>query len=123
MTDVERSEEIRVSSSEFVSGRCLRVHFQSTSSPPAVIMRESRSARGEVVTSGPRPLTWNLGKLNPEKKGVIGLFLEGGGSTGRSEWKNKLDPINKMLLKTASLLEKGSYSDFNIISEGRSFEC
>lgn len=44
----------------------------------AVIMRESRSARGEVVTSGPRPLTWNLGQLNPEKGGVIGRFLKGG---------------------------------------------
>ena len=45
---------------------------------PAVIMRESSSARGEAVTSGPRPLTWNLGRLNPAKGGVIGLCVRGG---------------------------------------------
>lgn len=45
----------------------------------AIIMRESSSARGEAVTSGPRPLTWNLGKLNPAKGGVIGLSLKGEG--------------------------------------------
>lgn len=88
MDDKCRKIRVDPSSSEFVSSCCcLPVHFQSTSSPPAVIMQESRSARGEVVTSGPRPLTWNLGKLNPEKKGVIGLFLEGEGQLGEVSGK------------------------------------
>lgn len=36
---------------------------------------------GEAVTSGPRPLTWNLGKLNPAKNGgrVTSLPLKGEG--------------------------------------------
>lgn len=66
---------------------------------PDIIMRESSSARGEAVTSGPRPLTWNLGKLNPEKGGVIGLSLKGegqakevSGKTGKSQ--NKM-PLNR----------------------------
>ena len=66
---------------------------------PAVIMRESSSARGEAVTSGPRPLTWNLGKLNPAKGGVIGLSVKGegqaeevSGKTGKSQ--NKM-PLNR----------------------------
>lgn len=41
----------------------------------AVIMRERSTERGEAVTSGPRPLTWNLGKLNPAKGGVTLLSL------------------------------------------------
>lgn len=52
---------------------------------PVLIMQESSTARGEAVTSGPRPLTWNLGKLNPAKGGVIGLSLSGGGSSTGSE--------------------------------------
>lgn len=62
-------------------------------------MRESSSLRGEAVTSGPRPLTWNLGKPNPEKGGVIGLFWKGdgqaeevSGKTGKS--KNKI-PLSR----------------------------
>lgn len=31
------------------------------------------------MTSGPRPLTWNLGKLNPAKRGLTGLSLKGEG--------------------------------------------
>lgn len=51
------------------------------------------------MTSGPRPLTWNLGKPNPEKGGVIGLFWKGegraeevSGKTGKS--KNKM-PLSR----------------------------
>lgn len=46
---------------------------------PGVITRERSSERGEAVTSGPRPLTWNLGKLNPAKGGAAGIFLKGEG--------------------------------------------
>lgn len=63
---------------------------------PVVIMQESGSARGEAVTSGPRPLTWNLGKLNPAKGGVVGLTLSGGGSSRGSEWKNRKIPRVKI---------------------------
>lgn len=57
----------------------MHLHSVPQYNGPAIIMRESSSARGEAVTSGPRPLTWNLGKLNPEKGGVIGLSLRGEG--------------------------------------------
>ena len=56
---------------------------------PAIIMQKSSFARGEAVTSRPQPLTWKLGKLNPAKGGVIGLFPKGGGSSRGSEWKNR----------------------------------
>lgn len=53
-------------------------------------MRKRSSERGEAVTSGPRPLTWNLGKLSPEKGGVTHLAPKswGGWSGTGSEWKN-----------------------------------
>lgn len=50
------------------------------------------------MTSGPRPLTWNLGKLNPEKGGVTGLAPKGegeaeevSGKTGKSQYKMLLN--------------------------------
>lgn len=77
----------------------MHLHSAPQYNGPAIIMRESSSARGEAVTSGPRPLTWNLGKLNPEKGGVIGLSLRGegqaeevSGKTGKG--RNKM-PLNR----------------------------
>lgn len=69
-------------------------------------MRKRSSERGEAVTSGPRPLTWNLGKLSPEKGGGYTSRSEelvGGGMVRHRKWVEKHGNTrsqNKMLLNT-----------------------
>lgn len=60
------------------------MHLYSTPqhNGPAIIMQESSSEKGwggfGGLTSGPRPLTRNLGRLNPEKGGGYRALLERG---------------------------------------------
>lgn len=49
------------------------------------------------MTSGPRPLTWNLGELNPAKGGVIGLSLRGEGQAEEVRGKAERNPNKKPL--------------------------
>lgn len=70
------------------------------------------------MTSGPRPLTRNLGKLNPEKGGVTGLFWKGegqaeevSGKTGESKNKMALHSCQPVHVEDEDGSGSGSVAD------------